>query len=455
MILDENLFKDVELNEADTLAKPFKKELKNRYKSFDKQRDAIRKFNANKMKEIQDKVPQEYRGAIADTILKKEPKYYNNPQHSPDVERKEFPFYVTRYEEVPYYHPEEGGYYVAGIQAAASEGFENKEDALKTAAEWADHLDMEKLSDTLYKLGSKYIGENEYIAVETAKDYLSREKGDQQYESLNEDYITDLVSEILSGQIKHPSRNFKYLSSNGTSGEVMYKGIKYAFRKRDDGTYKVMRSSDAGDNWSETLFKDESLEESGTQNDLLRTAVQDAYGFNKKEADTYIANADEKTKEEILKGFTNNAKKNFYDESLTENIDDVVIVDVPDVIPDIKEDEITPKGPELGEDTGIANALLDLINGENSTIADYNGFIATVAESHPEFIPVIEDISNEENNHVGMLQKLLQQISPNAQTVEQGELEAESDLIDDSQTFEVPDFEVDDAFDDGFGGIYA
>ena len=37
MILDENLFKDVELNEADTLAKPFKKELKNRYKSFDKQ----------------------------------------------------------------------------------------------------------------------------------------------------------------------------------------------------------------------------------------------------------------------------------------------------------------------------------------------------------------------------------------------------------------------------------
>ena len=142
------------------------------------------------------------------------------------------------------------------------------------------------------------------------------------------------------------------------------------------------------------------------------------------------------------------------EESLTEDVDDVVVIDVPDVIADIKEDDITPKGPELGEDTGVANALLDLINGENSTIADYNGFIATVAESHPEFISAIEDIANEENNHVGMLQKLLQQISPNVQTIEQGQLEAEKDLIDDSNDFEVPDFDADDSFDDGFGGIY-
>ena len=94
------------------------------------------------------------------------------------------------------------------------------------------------------------------------------------------------------------------------------------------------------------------------------------------------------------------------DENLFEDIEDVVMLEVPDVIADIKEDEITPKGPKVGVDTGIANTLLDLINGENSTIADYNGFIATIAESHPEFISVIEDIANEENNHVGMLQKL-------------------------------------------------
>ena len=141
-------------------------------------------------------------------------------------------------------------------------------------------------------------------------------------------------------------------------------------------------------------------------------------------------------------------------ESLTEDVvDDVVMIEVPDVIADIKETDITPKGPEVGVDTGIADMLLDLINGENDTIRDYNIFKANL-ESHPEFISAIEDITNEENNHVGMLQTLLKQISPNVETIKQGEAEAEKDLIDDSQSFEVSDFEVDDSFDNGFGGIY-
>lgn len=140
-------------------------------------------------------------------------------------------------------------------------------------------------------------------------------------------------------------------------------------------------------------------------------------------------------------------------ESLKEDVDDVVMIEVPDVIADIKETDITPKGPEVGVDTGIADMLLDLINGENDTIKDYNIFKANL-ESHPEFISAIEDITNEENNHVGMLQTLLKQISPNVETIKQGEAEAEKDLIDDSQSFEVSDFEVDDSFDNGFGGIY-
>lgn len=141
------------------------------------------------------------------------------------------------------------------------------------------------------------------------------------------------------------------------------------------------------------------------------------------------------------------------DESLKEDVDDVVMIEVPDVIADIEETDITPKGPDVGVDTGIADMLLDLINGENDTIKDYNIFKANL-ESHPEFISVIEDITNEENNHIGMLQTLLKQISPNVETIKQGEAEAEKDLIDDSQSFEVSDFEVDDSFDNGFGGIY-
>ena len=80
----------------------------------------------------------------------------------------------------------------------------------------------------------------------------------KKFKLLNETYDTDIVAEILSGYIKQPS-NFKWLSNNGTAGEVRYRGIDYAFRKRPDGSYKVMRSSDAGWNWSETLYKDESL----------------------------------------------------------------------------------------------------------------------------------------------------------------------------------------------------
>lgn len=139
-----------------------------------------------------------------------------------------------------------------------------------------------------------------------------------------------------------------------------------------------------------------------------------------------------------------------FSESLKEDIDDIVMIEVPDVIADIKETDITPKGPAIGVDTGIADMLLDLINAENDTIKDYNIFKANL-DSHPEFLSAIEDITNEENNHVGMLQTLLKQISPNVETIKQGEAEAEKDLCDNC---EVDDFDADDSFDNGFGGIY-
>ena len=68
----------------------------------------------------------------------------------------------------------------------------------------------------------------------------------------------DQVADILQNRT-YP-RGFKFLSSNGAVGEVQYNGAKYAFRKRNDGTYKVMTSADAGWNWSDTLYK-ESIED--------------------------------------------------------------------------------------------------------------------------------------------------------------------------------------------------
>ena len=126
--------------------------------------------------------------------------------------------------------------------------------------------------------------------------------------------------------------------------------------------------------------------------------------------------------------------------------DDVVEIDIPNVITNVKENEITLDGPAPGIDAGITDLLLSLINDENSTIQSYNSFKASIT-GHDDFIPVIEDIIAEEYNHVGMLQKLLNKISPNSETIKQGEEEADNILDNDL-------IDVDDSFDNGFGGIY-
>ena len=49
---------------------------------------------------------------------------------------------------------------------------------------------------------------------------------------------------------------------------------------------------------------------------------------------------------------------------LNEDIfDDVVLVEIPDVVAPIEAEDITPPGPEVGEATGIADMILDLIKG--------------------------------------------------------------------------------------------
>lgn len=88
----------------------------------------------------------------------------------------------------------------------------------------------------------------------------------------------------------------------------------------------------------------------------------------------------------------------------------------------------TPDMPKI-EDIGIANQLINLINDEWEAIDGYNNAIANFT-SYPEFIEVIQDISNEENNHIGMLQELLKKVSPNAETIEAGQEEANIELTE-------------------------
>lgn len=62
----------------------------------------------------------------------------------------------------------------------------------------------------------------------------------------------------------------------------------------------------------------ESLEEGYSSQELI-DAVQDAYGYNKKEAEDYIKTIDNKTKKELIKGFKDNAKKSFLADSLNKH----------------------------------------------------------------------------------------------------------------------------------------
>ena len=127
------------------------------------------------------------------------------------------------------------------------------------------------------------------------------------------------------------------------------------------------------------------------------------------------------------------------DETLFDDMEDIDTEEVvnpddtPFVITDIDIDEpvedADKMGPEPGPDTGLASALISAINDEWTTIDKYNSIISTMRyEKRDEMIPVIQDIVNEENKHVGQLQKLLETISSNTELIGKGQQEAEKQI---------------------------
>ena len=91
-----------------------------------------------------------------------------------------------------------------------------------------------------------------------------------------------------------------------------------------------------------------------------------------------------------------------------------------------------PQGPKPGATTGVADTLIHLINDEWEAIRGYNDFIEMVKanmavdnnSAFAQMLPVINDIVNEENKHVGQLQEVLKLISPNASSIEDGARES-------------------------------
>ena len=113
-----------------------------------------------------------------------------------------------------------------------------------------------------------------------------------------------------------------------------------------------------------------------------------------------------------------------------EDIDD----DFSEYIPDDHSSENVLPGPAEGSDTGVASEIISLINDEWEAIEGYNNAIASLRyalQENPFYesaIAVLEEISAEENRHVGQLQEVLKQISPNAADIQKGAQEAKSQL---------------------------
>lgn len=100
----------------------------------------------------------------------------------------------------------------------------------------------------------------------------------------------------------------------------------------------------------------------------------------------------------------------------------------------IVDDTITGEAPDKESpknevDTGISNLLIDAIKDEFETIKLYNSIIEQIRiEDREDIISILQDIVNEENVHVGQLQKALELYSPNADSIEHGSQEAEEQM---------------------------
>lgn len=122
------------------------------------------------------------------------------------------------------------------------------------------------------------------------------------------------------------------------------------------------------------------------------------------------------------------------DKRVTDDLFDLDDVDDDFSSIDDLDDTDIPTGPQVGPTNGIADNLISLINSEWEAIRGYNDFVEVVKANLSQYndpalanmLPVIDDIRNEENMHIGQLQELLKLISPNANSIQVGAVEGKS-----------------------------
>ena len=92
--------------------------------------------------------------------------------------------------------------------------------------------------------------------------------------------------------------------------------------------------------------------------------------------------------------------------------------------------EAIPDTPTTPDEFGAAGLINALIQDEWQAIQGYNDAIATLSTTDidTDIINIFKDIANEENIHIGQLQKALEMVSPNVSSISEGEQEGAEQL---------------------------
>lgn len=95
--------------------------------------------------------------------------------------------------------------------------------------------------------------------------------------------------------------------------------------------------------------------------------------------------------------------------------------------------------------TGISDIIIDSINKKWDNIRDFNSIIVNLnEEGYEDLVPVIQSVLEDENKNVGKLQQLVELISPNAKSIDDGKQEAIDEL--DNSEIKVEEMKLDENF---------
>ena len=138
-----------------------------------------------------------------------------------------------------------------------------------------------------------------------------------------------------------------------------------------------------------------------------------------------LKEVDEDLEEDIINEDYEEDELEFFEDDLG-FLEDYLETDVPDVV--VETEIVETDMPEQGEDIGLSDMILDSIESSAEKIREYNSLSANLGEHEEELKDVLEDISVNENETLGKLQSMLKAISPNAENIMNGAVEAEEQM---------------------------